>query len=242
MEQRGWTKKELVLWGLGMCGGTKEFVDTETVGVLLFQRHPGIFGLRNHPQYPDIDVARVQLADAKRDKGPDDPVRVIQDTDERKRRARLRGSEKRILSRDPKWKLNDEGFRWYQENRDAIQRYISSVAQVGERRGRGAIHVSPQQISIAVSERIHKRKSFAAFSRDPDAHYTEKDLPILDFFAVFNVDAHTPEPLFQAARARTMEALKEDSVETRYATALSELYGHRYRSYYDELLAAEEQR
>jgi hypothetical protein len=237
MAEKEWTKKEIVLWGLGMCGGTKGFVDTETVGVFLFERHPGIFGLKNHPQYPDIDVARVQLADAKRDKGPDDPVRVIQDTDERKRKARQRGSEKRVLSRDPMWMLNEEGIRWYNENREAIEGHIDSVSKLGERRARGSVQVTAKRISAAVIDRIHKRSSFQKFTRNPAENYTEKDLPILDFFAVFNVDAHTPETLFQTARTRTLEALETDSVEELYAKELSRPYGHRYRNYYDELLA-----
>ncbi len=237
MSAKDWKKKEIVLWGLGMCGGTKGFVDTETVGVFLFERHPGIFGLRTRPQYPDIDVARVQLADAKRDKGLQDPIRVIQDTDERKRNARLRGDDKRVLSRDPMWKLNEEGMRWYNENHEEIQRHIDSVARLGERRGRGSVHVSPKQISAAVIDRIHKRPSFLKFARNSEASCSERDLPILDFFAAFNVDAHTPENLFQAARTRTLEAVEPGSVEERYAHELSRLYAHRYRTYYDEILA-----
>lgn len=237
MAEREWTKKDIVLWGLGMCGGAKGFVDTETVGVFLFEQHPGIFGLRTRPEYPDIDVARVQLADAKRDKGPGDPVRVIQNTDERKRKARERGSDKRILSRDPMWMLNKDGIRWYDENREAIQRYIDSVKKLGERRGRGAVHVSAKRISAAVIERIHRRSSFPKFAKNPAGAYTEKDLPILDFFEVFNVDAHTPENLFQAARTRTLEAVENSSVEEMYARELSRLYEHRYRTYYDDLLA-----
>lgn len=237
MSLKEWNKKELVLWGLGMCGGTKGFVDTETVGVFLFERHRGIFGLRTRPEYPDIDVARVQLADAKRDKGPEDPVRVIQDTDERKRNARLRGDDKRVLSRDPMWKLNEDGIRWYNENHQEIQRHIDSVAKLGERRGRGSIHVSARQISAAVIDRIRKRPSFSQFAKNVEAARSEKDLPILDFFAVFNVDAHTPENLFQTARTRTLEAVESGSIEEKYVQALSGLYAHRYRSYYDEVLA-----
>jgi len=232
-----WNKKDIVLWGLGMCGGTKGFVDTETVGVFLFERHPGIFGLRTRPQYPDIDVARVQLADAKRDKGPEDPIRVTQDTDERKKKARLLGDAKRVLSRDPMWRLNEEGIRWYNENYEEIQRYIDTVAKLGERRGRGSIHVTARQIAAAVIDRIRKRSSFAQFVRNSQAAYSEKDLPILDFFAVFNVDAHTPENLFQTARTRTMEAVETGSVEEKYVQELSRLYAHRYRNYYDEILA-----
>jgi hypothetical protein len=237
MSTKEWTKKEIVLWGLGMCGGCKGFVDTETVGVFLFEQHPGIFGLRTHPQYPDIDVARVQLADAKRDKGPDDPIRVVQDTDERKRKARQRGEDKRVLSRDPMWMLNEEGVRWYNGTHQAIQNYIDTVAKLGERRGRGSVHVSAKRISAAVMERIHKRFSFRKFTGNPVATYGETDLPILDFFAVFNVDAHTPESLFQAARTRTLEAVESGSVEEEYVRELSRLYAHRYRNYYDELLA-----
>lgn len=237
MGEGEWTKKEIVLWGLGMCGGAKGFVDTETVGVFLFERHPGIFGLKNHPQYPDIDVARVQLADAKRHKGPTDPVRVIQDTDERKRKARQGGNKKRILSRDPMWMLNEEGIRWYNENREAIERHISSVAKLGERRARGSVQVTARRISAAVMERIRTRSSFLEFTKNPKAVHTEKELPILDFFAVFNVDAHTPELLFQTARTRTLEAVESGSAEELYVRELSRLYSHRYRSYYDDLLA-----
>ena len=237
MAEQEWTKKEIVLWGLGMCGGMKGFVDTETVGVFLFEQHPGIFGLRTRPQYPDIDVARVQLSDAKRDKGPNDPVRVIQDTDERKRRAREHGNEKRILSRDPMWKLNEEGIRWYDQNRDEIQLYIDSVTKLGERRGRGSVHVSAKRISEAVIERIRKRASFARFARNPGGNYSDKDLPILDFFAVFNVDAHTPESLFQIARTRTLEAVESGSIDEKYVIEMSKIYAHRYRTYYDDLLA-----
>ena len=237
MSAKEFTKKEIVLWGLGMCGGTKGFVDTETVGVFLFEKHPGIFSLRTRPQYPDIDVARVQLADAKRDKGPDDPVRVVQDTDERKRKATERGGRKRVLSRDPMWMLNEEGIRWYNENREHIQRYIESVSKLGERRGRGSVHVSARKISAAVIDRIRRRRSFTRFARNPEATYTEKDLPILEFFAVFNVDAHTPEQLFHAARTRTLAAVQDGSVEEKYAKELSRLYAHQYRSYYDDLLA-----
>lgn len=237
MNSKEYTKKELVLWGLGMCGGTKGFVDTETVGVFLFEQHPGIFGLKTRPKYPDIDVARVQLADAKRNKGPDDPVRVIQNTDERKRRARERGDDKRVLTRDPMWKLNEEGIRWYNGNRECIQRHIDSVAKLGERRGRGSIHVSARKISEAVVERVRKRPSFQRFASDPEGDHSEGDLPILDFFAVFNVDAHTPERLFQAAQTRTLEAVPDGSLEARYVKELSRMYAHRYRTYYDELLA-----
>ena len=237
MPPKEWTKKEIVLWGLGMCGGIKGFVDTETVGVFLFEQHPGIFGLRTRPEYPDIDVARVQLADAKRDKGADDPVRVIQDTDDRKRKARQRGDHKRVLSRDPMWMLNEEGIRWFSENREEIQRYIESVMKLGEQRGRGSVHVSAKKISAAVIERIRKRPSFTKFTRNPEVMHTEKDLPILDFFTVFNMDSHTPQNLFQAARTRTLEAVEDGSLEEKYVQELSRLYAHRYRSYYDDLLA-----
>lgn len=220
-----------------MCGGTKGFVDTETVGVFLFEQHPGIFGLKTHPEYPDIDVARVMLADAKRDKGRDDPRRVVQDTDDRKREAKERGEDRRIVSRDPQWMLNEEGVRWYNENRDEILGYIDSVRRLGERRGRGSVHVSARRISAAVIDRIQRRPSFARFAEDSRKSYTEKDLPILDFFAVFNVDAHTPESLFQVARTRTLEACEDGSAEEAYAKELSRLYAHRYRTYYDELLA-----
>ncbi len=240
MAAREWNKKEIVLWGLGMCGGAKGFVDTETVGVFLFEQHPGIFGLRTRPEYPDIDVARVQLADAKRNKGPGDPVRVIQDTDRRKREARERGDDKRVLSRDPMWMLNEEGIRWFNEYREEIQGYIESVRKLGERRGRGSVRVTAKRISAAVIERIRKRASFQRFGRNPNAAWTEKDLSILDFFAVFNIDAHTPENLYQSARTRTLEAVEEGSAEEAYVKELSVRYGHRYRTYYDDLLAAGE--
>jgi hypothetical protein len=135
------------------------------------------------------------------------------------------------------WMLNEEGIRWYNENHEAIEQHIETVAKLGERRGRGSVQVTARRISTAVMDRIHKRLSFLKFCKDPDAVYNEKELPILDFFAAFNVDAHTPESLFQTARTRTLEAVASGSVEEMYVKELARLYAHRYRSYYDELLA-----
>jgi hypothetical protein len=239
-DQQKWNKKEIVLWGLGMCGGVKGFVDTETVGVYLFESLPGLFGLKKHPQYPDIDVARVQLADAKKEKGEADPARVIQDTDERKARSRETGHDRRILSRDPMWKLNEEGVRWFNQQRAQIQEYVDSSRRIGERRGPGSIQIKADKISHAILDRIRRRTSFASFSSDPGRARSEKDLGVLDFFAVFNVDAHTPQIGYEKARTQTLAALGDGSQEAAYAQTLSKLYGTRYRTYYDEMLAQED--
>ncbi len=232
--KKRWTKKELVVWGLGVCGGDKGWVDTEDVGVFLFRKHPGIFGLRKYREYPNVDVARIQLADAKRDKGTDDPARVIQDTDERKREARRRGDEKRVVSKDPQWRLNELGRDWFHRNRDAIDIFVSRAASLGARRAAGGKQITTAKISEAVTKRVRARKSFAVFSTTK----SPAELSILDFFAVFNVDAHTPSPIFQRERTRTLSALDDGSTEADYATRLSEQFGDRYRTYYDELLAS----
>jgi hypothetical protein len=235
LSQREWTKKDLVLWGLGMCGGNKGFVDTETVGVYLFERLPALFSLKKYHQYPDIDATRVLLTDWK--KAKDAPVMVVQDTDERKRQARARGDDKRILSREALWKLNEEGNLWFDRHRDDVGQQVESIANLGVRRGGGTLQATARKISAAVLERIHRRPSFGKFQANPKTTFSEKDLSILDFFAVFNVDAHTPEPLFEAARTRTLEALDEASIEGAYVHDLLRLYAHRYRTHYDEVLA-----
>ncbi len=234
--KRNWTKKEIVLWGLGEAGGTTEFIDTETVGVLLFHKHPGIFALRKYPQYPDIDVARIQLSDAKRDKGPADPARVVQDTD-LKRPSAGRGKQ-RILSKNPTWKLNAAGIKWYEENKAAISQSIDSASKVGERRSSVSTKISADKITSAVLNRIRLRPSFSTFQKNNESVGPE-ELSILDFFEVFNVDAHTPEVLYQQGRQRLKAALEEGSPEARYCDALATMYGSCYRTYYDKLLAGE---
>ncbi len=60
----------LVTLALYLVGGEDKFVDTEDVAVKSYEIAPGRFGWRKYPQFPNLELVRVFLSDAKKpDKG-----------------------------------------------------------------------------------------------------------------------------------------------------------------------------
>lgn len=230
-----YTKKDLVVWALGRCGGDSHPVDTETVGVYLFELGLSDFALKKYTQYPDIDVTRVQLHDAKKNK-ESEPARVEQDTDARKREARQRGDARRILSRDPRWQLNAAGLTWYRGHSDAVEKQVQGDKSLGVRRAPNAVRLTATRLSSAVLSRIRGRSSFQAFCASPDGTC---EVSIHDFFAVFNVDAYTPDHGYVSAKAKVLEAVAGCDAERRYVQLAADRFGSRYRTALDELLTGE---
>lgn len=60
--------RELVVYGLYMAGGAAERVHTEDVALKCWQLFPDSFSWTKFPQYPDKDIVRVALTDARKDK------------------------------------------------------------------------------------------------------------------------------------------------------------------------------
>jgi len=60
--------RELVVYGLYLAGGGSKYVHTEDVALECFKKFPDSFSWAKYPQYPDKDIVRVALTDARKPK------------------------------------------------------------------------------------------------------------------------------------------------------------------------------
>jgi hypothetical protein len=211
-----WSKKEISIWGLGMCGGATSPVDAETVGVYLWKVHPGVFGLRKYPAHPDVEVARCALSHCG--------VAV----------ERKKGKGQFL------WMLSSSGRAWFDENRKKIEGYVRSISAIGERRSPTSL-VSAGRIYMVVVSRIRSLEGFKQFSANLEANPRRRKhlLSVEDFFCVFNIDEHTPATLYEEARRRVLAAisnLPSSAHERKYVTVIAEEFGDRYQSAIDEMV------
>jgi hypothetical protein len=62
------TNQEVATYALWCVGGAKEICDTEDVAVLCWEMAPSRFSWKRYSQFPDKDIIRFALADAKKKK------------------------------------------------------------------------------------------------------------------------------------------------------------------------------
>ena len=60
--------RELVVYGLYLAGGATDRIHTEDVTLKCWELFPDSFSWTKYPQYPDKDIVRVTLTDARKDK------------------------------------------------------------------------------------------------------------------------------------------------------------------------------
>lgn len=66
--QHGRPNRELVVYGLYLAGGASSFAHTEDVALECWKRFQDSFSWTKYPQYPDKDIVRVALTDARKPK------------------------------------------------------------------------------------------------------------------------------------------------------------------------------
>ena len=59
--------RELVVYGLYLAGGATDRIHTEDVALKCWELFPDSFSWTKYPQYPDKDIVRVTLTDARKD-------------------------------------------------------------------------------------------------------------------------------------------------------------------------------
>lgn len=113
--------RQLVVYALFLLGGDSTPISTEDIALKCFDLFPSSFSWVKYPQFPDKDIVRVALTDARKD--------------EYGAHVEGRTGQKRGLSaktrRNPAedgWSLTPEGIRWIQHNRSHLDR----IAGAGE--------------------------------------------------------------------------------------------------------------
>lgn len=104
---------EIAVYALHLSGGASKPVRTEDVALKCFELAPESFSWVHHPQYPDKDIVRVALTDARKAKSgalvtgrAGTGIRVV---------PQSRGE----LSTDG-WMLNEAGVKWVLSNEERL--------------------------------------------------------------------------------------------------------------------------
>jgi len=97
--------RELVVYCLYVAGGATERVHTEDLALKCWELFPDSFSWTKYPRYPDKDIVRVALTDARKDKYG----ALVS--------GRVEGHASGVGHGEPEgWLLTDKGLAWIKEN------------------------------------------------------------------------------------------------------------------------------
>lgn len=111
----GYPNRQLVVYALFLLGGDTQRQHTEDVALKCYELFPTSFSWVKHPQYPDKDIVRVALTDARK------MQHGALVTGRAGQKRGLYAKTKRGPV-DDGWLLTAAGIRWVQENRDQLER------------------------------------------------------------------------------------------------------------------------
>lgn len=118
------TNWEIAVYALYLRGGASRSVHTEDVALKCFELAPDSFSWVKHRQYPDKEVARKGLVDARAEKN------LVTG-----RTGRGKGQSSKTAT-DPAldgWQLTDAGVRWVMENEDRLAHELQERQPKGHR-------------------------------------------------------------------------------------------------------------
>lgn len=142
--------RELVVFALFLLGGESRRVHTEDVAKKCFELFPHSFSWSRYPEYPDKDIARVALTDARKPQ-----YGALVDG----RAGQKRGLAART-HRDPVddgWRLTPAGLVWVRE-REAALNALVDTGMVKEHR----------QVLLLQLKRFRQHPLFVRYAEDPN--------------------------------------------------------------------------
>ena len=143
--------RELVVYALYLLGGASKRIHTEDVARKAHQLFPDSFSWTRYPEFPDKDIVRVALTDARKAQygGLIDG-----------RTGQHRGHSSKT-KRDPVldgWALSDAGIEWMLLNEAKLDKLAGSDSGPKEHR----------QKVLKQLGRIRRHPLFASFAKDPE--------------------------------------------------------------------------
>jgi hypothetical protein len=107
--------RKLVVYALYLLGGDTSRTHTEDIALKCFELFPASFSWVKYPQYPDKDIIRVALTDArKKEHGA-----FVEGRAGQKRRLTAKTHRNPV---DDGWLLTSEGLEWIKHNLAELQR------------------------------------------------------------------------------------------------------------------------
>ena len=138
------SNREVVVLALFAKGGATRKIHTEDISVECHRLAPSSFSWTKYPEFPDKDIVRVALTDARKEKyGALVSGRTGQNRGQFHRRERSPASDG--------WALTDAGVRWAQLNRHRLADFDSASEK------------THRQESLKFLGRVRKHRVFAEY-------------------------------------------------------------------------------
>ncbi len=147
------SNKDIVVYALYLIGGSTERHHTEDIAWKCYEVLPSAFSWTKYPQFPDKDIVRVALTDARKASNGG----LVEG-----RAGQQRGQYQKT-HRGPRgdgWVLTDAGIEWVHQNEKRLQGILVS-AEPREHR----------QKTLLLLKRVKEHKLFQRFQESPDSFY-----------------------------------------------------------------------
>ncbi|MFH0964103.1 MAG: hypothetical protein V2A58_08825 [Planctomycetota bacterium] len=142
--------RQLVVYALFLRGGDTRRVHTEDIALKCFELFPASFSWVKYPRYPDKDIVRVALTDARKQSNG----ALVEG-----RAGRTRGLTARTQRAplDDGWILTTTGIQWIRAHFAELEKMASA----------GVMREHRQQV-LKQLKRIREHHLFASYSQDPN--------------------------------------------------------------------------
>lgn len=111
--------RELVVYALYLLGGDSNLVHTEDIALKCFELFPTSFSWAKYSKYPDKDIVRVALTDARKESYGG----LVEGRSGQKRGLSAKTQRHPV---DDGWMLTASGIHWVRENRAELDRVADS--------------------------------------------------------------------------------------------------------------------
>lgn len=197
--------RELVVYAAYLLGGDAERVHTEDIALKCFELFPASFSWVKHAQYPDKDIVRVALTDARKEQYG----ALVEG-----RTGQKRGLTAKTLRRpmDDGWALTSSGVQWIQKNLADLERLAG-----------GPVKQHRQKV-LKQLKRVREHRLFRLYVDSPDRFFPAVG-QIADLLRC-RVDAEPPvwQERFEKLRRQAEAAGQQDVFD--FAAKCREAYLH----------------
>jgi|SRR5882672_2410689 len=148
-EAEAYPNRQLVVFALFVLGGDTRRMHTEDIALRCFDLFPSSFSWAKHTQYPDKDIVRVALTDARKQ-------RYGALVEGRAGQNRGQSAKTQRGPADDGWILTTNGIRWVQDNREDLEK-LSAKGQAKEHR----------QQTLRQIKKVREHPLFISYSENP---------------------------------------------------------------------------
>jgi hypothetical protein len=193
--EKSLTNVEVAVYALYLTGGASQYVHTEIVALKAFELAPDSFSWVSFPEHPDKEVARIALADARKEKSGN----LVIGRAGRGKGVTAKTGAARTLDG---WQLTEGGVKWITANEERL------VLQLQQ-----SLPKTHRQEALAKVAKLRKHKLFREYLSKPQGY-----APTLGALAELlrcRVDADTPiwKKRFDSLRNLAIQVDQQDVVE-----------------------------